>query len=246
MFHALPFLSLPLYAYFGLIFILIGLGFMFYSEFKKQLWIEYIFKPVASMGFILIAIAPFLEHQPYAWLNSQLHQYLLIALILSFIGDMFLLGRSQWAFLVGLISFWLAHAFYFISLYLGVEYANSIDILYEFLSLLFFCIVGVYILSFGIFYYISEFVPKTLRVPAFSYVCLIALMFSGCIAFAFSLPSKPWITVMAGGLFWISDLSVARERFMNGGFWNRVWGLSFYYIAQALFALHFYIDPFKI
>ena len=38
-------------------------------------------------------------------------------------------------------------------------------------------------------------------------------------------------------VFWLSDVSVATDRFAGGTFTNRVWGLSFYYGGQLLLAL---------
>ena len=37
-------------------------------------------------------------------------------------------------------------------------------------------------------------------------------------------------------LFLLSDLSVARDRFVAPGFVNRLWGLPFYYGGQVLLA----------
>ena len=37
--------------------------------------------------------------------------------------------------------------------------------------------------------------------------------------------------------FYLSDVSVARDRFVAPGFGNRIWGLPLYYAAQLLFAL---------
>jgi hypothetical protein len=37
--------------------------------------------------------------------------------------------------------------------------------------------------------------------------------------------------------FTASDISVARDRFMQHGFANRAWGLPLYYLAQVMLAL---------
>ena len=41
--------------------------------------------------------------------------------------------------------------------------------------------------------------------------------------------------VVAAVSFYLSDLSVARDRFLNAGFGNRLWGLPLYYAAQHVF-----------
>ncbi len=42
---------------------------------------------------------------------------------------------------------------------------------------------------------------------------------------------------LAGAVsFYVSDLSVARDRFLAPGFSNRIWGLPLYYGGQPLLA----------
>jgi uncharacterized membrane protein YhhN len=41
----------------------------------------------------------------------------------------------------------------------------------------------------------------------------------------------------AACLFFVSDISVALQRFNDASFLTRVWGLTCYYAAQVLFAL---------
>jgi hypothetical protein len=47
----------------------------------------------------------------------------------------------------------------------------------------------------------------------------------------------PLLLPIGAILFAISDLAVARERFVVQAFSNKVWGLPFYYGAQVLIAL---------
>jgi hypothetical protein len=42
--------------------------------------------------------------------------------------------------------------------------------------------------------------------------------------------------LFAAVLFYLSDLSVARDTFVAPGFVNRAWGLPLYYGAQLIFA----------
>jgi hypothetical protein len=46
----------------------------------------------------------------------------------------------------------------------------------------------------------------------------------------------PWIFIGAL-LFYLSDLAVARERFFESGFENRLFGLPAYYAAQVILAM---------
>jgi hypothetical protein len=54
-------------------------------------------------------------------------------------------------------------------------------------------------------------------------------------------PIPDWLwpagVMTAAVAFYISDVSVARDRFVAPGFGNRIWGLPLYYAAQLLFAL---------
>jgi uncharacterized membrane protein YhhN len=47
----------------------------------------------------------------------------------------------------------------------------------------------------------------------------------------------PTAVMTAAVAFYLSDVSVARDRFVAPGFGNRIWGLPLYYAAQLLFAL---------
>jgi hypothetical protein len=37
-------------------------------------------------------------------------------------------------------------------------------------------------------------------------------------------------------MFYLSDLAVARERFVSSTFWNRAWGVPLYFGAQLVLA----------
>jgi len=45
-----------------------------------------------------------------------------------------------------------------------------------------------------------------------------------------------WVRLAGAVTFYVSDLSVARDRFLAPGFVNRLWGLPLYYGAQLLLA----------
>jgi hypothetical protein len=53
----------------------------------------------------------------------------------------------------------------------------------------------------------------------------------GCVA-----AGGGWSLGLAAVAFYLSDISVARDRFAQAGFGNRLWGLPLYYLAQLLFA----------
>jgi uncharacterized membrane protein YhhN len=74
-------------------------------------------------------------------------------------------------------------------------------------------------------------VEGKLRGPVMAYIVVI----TGMVALAAGSRSA-WIAAAATAFF-VSDLSVARDRFVAPGFGNRLWGLPLYYSAQILFVL---------
>lgn len=74
------------------------------------------------------------------------------------------------------------------------------------------------------------------RVPVGAYLVVITVMVWGAVATA-AAGAMP-LTVAAGaGLFYLSDLAVARQRFVTPDIVNRVVGLPIYFAGQVLIAL---------
>ena len=46
-----------------------------------------------------------------------------------------------------------------------------------------------------------------------------------------------WRIALGATAFFLSDIAVARNRFVAPGFTNRAWGLPLYYVGQVLLAL---------
>ena len=96
--------------------------------------------------------------------------------------------------------------------------------------------------------WLDPHVQGALRGPVRGYVALVSIM-AGCAlaygahtltageAAAASSGSIVPLAAAAGGvLFYLSDLAVARHRFVKRAFVNRAWGLPVYYVAQLLIA----------
>jgi uncharacterized membrane protein YhhN len=78
-----------------------------------------------------------------------------------------------------------------------------------------------------------------MRVPVVAYVTVIGVMVVGAMAVwrAGALPEpRAGRLALGATLFWLSDLAVARERFVVKSFANRTWGLAAYYVGQLLLA----------
>ena len=78
-------------------------------------------------------------------------------------------------------------------------------------------------------------VPDGLRGAVRAYIIVISVMFA--LAVATHGHAEAWPIVAGAGLFWLSDLCVARDRFVQRGFVNRLVGLPLYFAAQAHLAL---------
>jgi uncharacterized membrane protein YhhN len=82
---------------------------------------------------------------------------------------------------------------------------------------------------------LSPHVSGSLRAPVVAYLIVISAMVAMA---AGTTAAEPGLGILAGAAaFAVSDLAVARERFVAPGVGNRLWGLPLYYLAQALFAL---------
>ena len=174
-------------------------------------------KPLASACFIAAGLAAGATDSTYG-------TWVLIALILSAIGDVALLGGSSIAFLAGLGSFLLGHVGYTIAF--GVR---GLDASWTLVAAIALVVPAVPVIR-----WLWPHVPTEMKVPVSAYIAVISLMVAA------SFGTVGWDVdiriVIAALAFYISDLAVARDRFVAPGPQNRVWGLPLYYGAQFLFA----------
>ena len=78
-------------------------------------------------------------------------------------------------------------------------------------------------------------VPDALLLPVRAYVIVISAMLL-CAVGAVARGGDASI-LLGAALFYVSDLAVARDRFIAPGFANAAWGLPLYYGAQLVLAL---------
>jgi uncharacterized membrane protein YhhN len=74
------------------------------------------------------------------------------------------------------------------------------------------------------------------RFSVLAYVLIISVMVWGGVS-AFTEGALPWTAAAGALLFYLSDLAVARQRFVQKSLINRVLGLPTYYLGQLLLAL---------
>ena len=175
-------------------------------------------KLVASSAFVLLAVFA-------GALASGYGKVVLLGLVLSWFGDAFLIGASKRWFLLGLVSFLLAHIAYttaFINLGVARRWTFS-------------ALVPVIAIAVGVLAWLQPHVPEGLMWPVRFYTAVISLMVITAIGTR-GAGATPLIVVGAG-LFYLSDLSVAALRFTEPSLPTYVLGLPLYYGAQICLAL---------
>lgn len=175
-------------------------------------------KFIASTVFLAIAILS-------GALRSRYGRIILAGLVLSWFGDMFLLGTTQQFFLAGLISFLLAHIAYVVAF--SVNGLNAKWSIAAFLP--------VAALSILVAVWLTPYLPADMITPVRAYTFVISLMVVTAIGAKGA--GATWLIPAGATLFYFSDLSVAAGQFIEPAFPNYVWGLPFYYIGQTLLAL---------
>ena len=174
-------------------------------------------KMAASTVFVLFAV--YLDA-----LESVYGQVLMVALLCSWVGDLLLLpGKSKW-FLYGLVSFLLAHiAFALCFIQRGIDTGQ-----------LLLPGTGVGLLVLVISYWLLPHVEKEMKLPVLGYMAAIVVMVILAFATHHHLPNAA--IPVAACLFLVSDLFVARDRFVKKEAWNRIIGTPLYFGAQMMFA----------
>jgi uncharacterized membrane protein YhhN len=181
----------------------------------------WIFKPLAAVGFLGAALAN-------GALGSAYGGWILAGLVLSFAGDVLLIPRdAKAAFLAGLVCFLLGHV-----AYAGAFALRGLDPIATAIGALPVAAASLLALRY-LWPHVQTKAPK-LQWPVLAYVAVISTMLV-CAAGAAAHVANPWILVGAIA-FYVSDLAVARQRFVAREFSNKLWGLPLYFGAQLVLA----------
>jgi uncharacterized membrane protein YhhN len=200
-------------------FLLAGLLFFEKKESTKGLIIV---KPLLSVLFIIAALLQ--THM------NMIYFYLVFSgLVLCLIGDVCLIFFfNKKVFTAGLGAFLAGHIMYTIAFF-SCGTAGSV---------MWVTTVSCVALSIGVFFWLKPNLGSMLG-PVIAYIVIISAMAIG----ASALKSNPMldmtgkILVYAGAmLFYVSDIFVARHRFVKKEFINRLLGLPMYYTAQFMIA----------
>ena len=197
------------------------LGGLLYYEKKENRNGRLITKTVLSSLFILAAVV-----QPHPILRY--YHFVLLALAFCLAGDVFLALPQKKMFLFGLVSFLCGHIFYIVGLF-NVAQINKLTLAGSLIGL---------VISGGVYLWLRPHLGSMQR-PVSVYVIVITIMLCGAwsILGDSDLARRGRIVVFTGALsFYFSDLFVARDRFLNKEFLNRLIGLPMYYTGQFLLA----------
>ena len=180
-------------------------------------WIH-VFKPLASLAFLALALTG-------GALGTVPGAAIFAGLFFSFLGDVFLMSRAKRWFTLGLFAFLLGHVAYVVAFAL-----HGMALAWAGVALAALLPVAALVLR-----WLLGRADASLKGPVIAYVVVISAMVATA-AGALGLGAPP--LVLAGAIaFYLSDLTVARDRFVTRGFENRIVGLPLYYTGQVLLAL---------
>lgn len=154
--------------------------------------------------------------------------FMVVGLMFCMAGDICLVFAQKAMFLIGLVAFLLGHIWYTMAFFATatthpLTWIGSVVVL---------------IVSAVVFF---QLWPQlgSMKLPVLGYVIFISLMVCGAwtVLGDGDLSGSGRIMVFAGAIsFYVSDLFVARQRFIKKAYLNRLAGLPLYYFGQFLLA----------
>lgn len=189
-----------------------------YGETAHRRRVVFIFKPLTTI--LVIALAASLPAAEAAYRNA-----ILIGLGFSLAGDIFLMLPDR--FLPGLVAFLLAHLAYLWAFTRHVPFAAAI---------LPFVVVA--LVSAAVLAILWAGVARRMRLPVVAYVVAIGAMTAQAITqgMLLAVPAA-WASGIGAALFFLSDATLAFNRFRRSFRGARAIILSTYWAAQTLIAL---------
>jgi len=194
---------------------------LLYCEKRERFEPGLVAKSTLSSLFIFTAVVQ--SHPILAF-----YRLLLIAMIFCLAGDVFLALRGEKMFLYGLVSFLLGHLFY-----AGAFFYTAGLNRWTLFGLAIFLPAGG-----AVFIWLRSHLG-TMKIPVILYILVISAMVvgAGSLMAADELNLSGRLLAFIGALnFYLSDVFVARQRFLKAGFVNRLIGLPLYYSGQFLLA----------
>lgn len=196
---------------------LVACGTSVFCEYRGWKAGKVLLKVVASTAFLVLA----LQLDATASVYGKL---ILVGLGLSWVGDVLLLSHKSRLFLLGLASFLFAHVAFAMA-FASLPTAGTALVAG-------FAIMGC--LGIAVVIWLWRYLKVFYRLAVVAYVTAIVAMCA--LAIAANAASGTWLLAVGAVMFAVSDVAVARNRFVAPGAINRLWGLPLYYVAQIILA----------
>lgn len=180
---------------------------------------KFICKTAASVCFVLLAVS--LHVLDRGWFGC----FVLAGLVMALGGDVALAISGKRAFLVGLVLFLVGHLAYIAAFGMVVPAHGWLSLFSVIPAVATLIVFAALAPNLG-----------SMRGAVIVYMAAITVMVVA--AMAARRAGHPHGDALLCGalLFYVSDFSVARDRFVKRAFVNRAWGLPAYYAAQVLIA----------
>ena len=191
---------------------------LLYAEYTKKRPLRAFSKTLASICFVALSL---FTHQAT---STSFGTAIFVGLCLSLVGDVLLLFTDKRVFMGGIFAFLLGHIAFTVAFFLRGVALGPLEG-----SLLIALLLGGLVLRW--------LLPHAgdLKGAVILYVLVISVMVPAAIGSA--VRTGAYLPAAGALAFYVSDLSVARDRFVRESFVNRLWGLPLYYFAQVLLAL---------
>ncbi|HEX4475450.1 MAG TPA: lysoplasmalogenase [Polyangiaceae bacterium] len=200
-------------------FIAVAVGGLLVREARERSRAALFWKCSASFGFVALALsAGALRH-------GAAPRIVVVGLALAACGDVALALPGPRAFFAGLALFLLGHVAYVRAFAELVPIAKWPSV-WSFIPV---------VATVAAYRWLAPHLGS-MKGPVIAYMATITVMVIGALAVERAGAVHALRLFTGALLFYLSDLSVARDRFVARRFVNRAWGLPAYYAAQVLFA----------
>ena len=188
------------------------------GERRRTLVLAGVGKMLAASSYVAIAVLAGAAETSWG-------RIMLAAMALCWLGDLFLVSHDRRWFLYGLMSFLAGHIAYSVAF---VSRGLDLVILAPMIALL-------TVFAWRTWRWLQPHVETKMRLPVWAYLLAICTMMVLAVSTHVH-TANAWIAIGAL-LFVVSDLAVARQRFVREAIANRMFGLPLYFAAQVSLAV---------
>lgn len=189
-------------------------------------WLHYVFKPLTTLSIVAMLLRRGGEAEPGADAGPAYRRAILVGLLLSTLGDVFLMLPGDW-FVFGLGSFLCAHIAYLAGLSRRARWFAALWPFPAYAAL-----------AAAVLAVLWPHLPGALRPPVIVYVIVLAAMAAQAAAVWRDRASRATALAALGGAFFVaSDATLAIDRFAAPFAAAPAAVLATYWVAQTLIAL---------